>query len=226
MGVGTRNTAMDATAVLDAIREGNETALARLGSERALVAVTRASIERAEVVEAAAAAEARAAATFDAWTGDEGHTDAREAFAAAAEQERDHVERVVGVAEGASVDREPDPDALHEHLRGLDATIDRVGAGLVGRPLVASRTLLQVVNYFVNEGESPAAAVFRDLRAETDEQASTGATLVIGIAENAEEDPAIVRDRAVAAADRAIEVAYDEYADQLTEMGVDPKPVC
>lgn len=217
---------MDATAVLDAVREDNDAALSRLGSERALVAITRASLERATVVETAAAAEARAAATFDTWAGDETHTDASEAFAAAAEQEREHVDRVAGVAEDASVDREPDPDALHEHLRGLDATIDRVGAGLVGRPLVASRTLLQVVSFFVNEGESTAADVFRDLRVETDEQASTGATIVVEIAEDADEEPANVRDRAIAAADRTIEVAHEEYVTQLTEMGVDPKPVC
>lgn len=226
MGVAARATVMDSTAVLDAVREGNDTALDRLGSERALVAVTRASIERKTIVETAAAAEARAAATFDAWTDDETHADASEAFAAAAEQEREHVERVVGVAEDASVDREPDPDALHEHLRGLDSVVDRVGAGLVGRPLVASRTLLQVVNFFVNEGDSTAADVFRDLRAETDEQATTGASLVVEIAEDADDDSSIVRDRAIAAADRAIEVTYDEYAAQLTEMGVDPKPVC
>ena len=220
---------MDATALLEEVETTSETALQRLGSERALVAVTAATIDRATVIESAVEAEARAVATFEGWAQDEGHDRAREAFAAAAERERDHRDRAVALASDSDAelaaddgsDLDPAPDALHEHLRGLEHTIDRVGAGLVGRPLVASRTLLQVINFFVNEGDTEAAGVFRDLRSETDDQASNGAALVVeGWGDAAD------RERAIAAANEAIAVSYDEYADRLAEMGVDPKPVC
>ena len=220
---------MDATAVLDEVQTTSETALQRLGSERALVAVTAATIDRATVIESAVEAEARAVATFEAWAQDEGHDRAREAFEAAAEREREHRDRAVGLAGDSDAelaaddgsDLDPAPDGLHEHLRGLEHTIDRVGAGLVGQPLVASRTLLQVINFFVNEGDSEAAGLFRELRAETDDQSTNGASLVVEYWEDAAD-----RERAIAAANDVIAVAYDEYADRLSEMGVDPKPVC
>lgn len=212
---------MDATAFLEAVREENATPLDRLGSERALVATTAASIDRRTVLETSVAAEARAAATFEAWADDEDDDTVRGAFADAAALEREHLERVESLPETGTFDRDVEPDALHAHLRGLDATVDRVGAGLVGRPLVASRTLLQVINFFVNEGDSRAADRFRELRAETDEQATTGAELVLDRWEDRQ-----ARERAQAAAGHAITVAYEEYADRLSEMGVDPKPVC
>lgn len=216
---------MDDAAFLDAVREANDTALRRLGSERALVAVTAATLERETVLETAAAAEARAAATFEGWAEDESNDEARAAFDAAAGRERAHLERVVDLAADGtaamSVDSDPGSDALHDHLRSVDGTLERVGAGLVGRPLVAARTLLQVINFFVNEGESGAADTLRDLRSETEEQARTGASLALTLAAD---DAA--RDRATAAAGRAIDVAYEEYAERLSRMGVDPKPVC
>lgn len=217
---------MDGEELLDAVETANETALARLGSERALVAVTSAAIDRATVLETSAAAEARAVATFEDWAADEDDERTREAFTDAAERERDHLERVLDLADGNDPDgdaltgTDPEPDALHEHLRTLDGTAERVGAGLLARPLVASRTLLQVINFFVNEGDSRAADVFRDLRAETDEQASDGAVLAAKLADDA------FLAATTASADRAIEVAYEEYTDRLTSMGVDPKPVC
>lgn len=221
MTVATVVDRMDAATVLETVREENGTRLDRLGSERALVAGTHASIERERVLETAIAAEARAAATFEALADDEPNEAVREAFAAAADREREHVERVAALGDAVTGDPDPAPDALHEHLRELDGTVPRVGAASIGRPLVASRTLLQVINFFVNDGDEAAAGTFRDLREETDEQASTGATLAVEIAT----DEAAL-DRALAAAGRAIDVAYDEYADRLTEMGVDPKPVC
>lgn len=208
----------DATEFVERVRSANATRLDRLGSEKALVATTEAALDRETVLEAAAAAEARAAVTFEAWREDETDERAREAFAAAAEQEHDHQERVCDLGE-VSV-RDPPADALHDHLRGLEATVPRVAAGLVGRPMVASRSLLQVINFFVNEGEGDAADVFRDLRAETDAQAESGGEVVIAVCADDE------LERAVDAAGAAIDAAYGEYAETLEGLGIDPKPVC
>jgi hypothetical protein len=210
---------MDGADLLETVRESNATALDRLGSEKALVAATDAALERERVLETAAAAEARAVATFEAWADDEPDDRAGAAFRDAAARERDHRDRVCGLGDVAASD--PPADPLHEHLRGLEGTVERTAAGLVARPLVASRTLLQVISFFINEGDSSAADVFRDLRAETDAQAEAGAGVVAAVCDGPDD-----RARAEAAAGRAIEVAYREYADSLEGMGIDPKPVC
>jgi hypothetical protein len=209
---------MDANAFLGSVREANGTELDRLGSEKALVAETAAQLDRDHVLDAAAAAETRAAETFDRWAADEPNGQAAAAFRDAADSERDHYRRVVD--QGGSAE-DPPADALHAHLRGLDSTLPRVAAGLVGRPLVASRTLLQVINFFVNEGDTEAAETFRTLRSETDGTAERVAELVVELSGEGEDF-----DRALEAASEAIGVAYAEYADTLEGMGVDPKPVC
>jgi hypothetical protein len=210
---------MDSSEFIEAVRADNETALDRLGSEKALVATTRAALDRETVLETAAAAEARAAVTFEEWADDEADDEARAAFAETADSERDHSEQVSALGEVDAGD--PSPDALHDYLRGLDDTAARVGAGLVARPLVASRSLLQVINFFVNEGDNAAAETFRDLRAETDEQVEAGAALLEQVSESDDD-----WERAAMAASEAIDAAYAEYADSLDSLGIDPKPVC
>jgi hypothetical protein len=210
---------MDGPAFRDAVRESNATELERLGSEKALVATTAASLDRETVLETAAAAEARAVETFERWADDASDERVREAFETAAERETAHYDRVRELGSIAVTD--PSADALHEYLRAIDDPVARIAAGLVARPLVASRTLLQVINFFVNEGETGAADTFRQLRKETDEQARRGGELLTAVCADAED-----WDRAEAAADDTIAVAYEEYVDTLEGMGVDPKPVC
>lgn len=95
-----------------------------------------------------------------------------------------------------------------------------MAAGLVARPLVASRSLLEVINFFVNEGDADAAAVFRELRAETDEQVVAGGEVLATVC------PDDDREWALDAAEAAVDAAYDEYAETLEGFGIDPKPVC
>jgi len=205
---------MDASALLEDVRASAATELDRLGSEKALVAETAAQLDRGSVLDAAAAAELRAAETLELWADGEPNGRAERAFREAAARERDHYATVAELGGSAT---DPEPDALHEHLRALEGTCPRVAAGLLARPLVASRTLLQVINFFVNEGERAPAETFRDLRSETDAAAESGAELAVAVCEGG--DPA-------GAAVGAIEVAYAAYADTLEGMGVDPKPVC
>lgn len=210
---------MDGSAFVERVRSSNEQSLDRLGSEKALVAATAGALERGTVLETAAAAEARAARTFDAWLADETDDTARGAFEEGRDRERDHLERVSEYGDVESVD--PAPDPLHEHLRSLDDSVERVAAGLVARPLVASRSLLQVINFFVNEGDERGATLFRELRAETDDQAERGGEVVAAVCRSDEDES-----RALTAAGEAVDVAYAAYAETLEGMGVDPKPVC
>lgn len=217
---------MDASTVLDAVREACATELDRLRSDKALIALTEAELETERVLVEAARAELRAHETFGAWADDEPHDAAREAFEAVAETEREHADRILENlhdedAADAVSDPGPDPDALHEYLRGLDDSAERVGAGLVGRPLVASASLLQCINFFENEADPTTANLFRDLRSDTDDLPDRGVALLETVCETDDD-----LERARDAATGAVETAYREYVDSLEGMGIDPKPVC
>ena len=213
---------MDGTAVLAAVREKCATEIDRLGSEKSLVASTDAQLDRERVLAEAAAAEARARETVAAWADDEEHAGAADAFRDLAATEADHHEQVVALVDNADSGHDAaDPDPLHDHLRDLEGTPERVGAGLLGRPLVASRSLLQVINFFVNEGDGTAADCFRALRSETDATVDRGAALLDEVCASDDE-----YERAREAAVAAVEVAYEAYADDLEALGIDPRPVC
>jgi hypothetical protein len=211
---------MDGDTLVETVRNRTATELDRLGSEKALVATTEARLDRERVLAATLAAERRAAATFAAWADDEDDADARAAFERVAALERDHADRVAALLDDPDA-VDADPDALHAHLRDLEGTPERVAAGLVARPLVSSRSLLQVINFFVNEADESAADTIREFRSETDALVDDGAALLDDCCADGDD-----WDRAADAAAEAITVAYDEYADRLRGMGVDPAPVC
>lgn len=210
---------MDGAEFRDAVAEAKRTELDRLGSNKLLVALTDAELSRERVLAAAADSENAAHNTFAAWADDEENERAREAFADAAEREHEHRERVLA-ALGESY--EPiDGGPLHEYLRGREGAATRVAAGMVGRGLVADETHKQVVSFFVNEADESTAALFRELRDETAASLERGLERLETLCE-AQEGWADARD----VAEYTIQVAYDDYADALQGMGVDPKPVC
>ncbi len=211
---------MNGAELVDAVRTAKTTELDRLGSERALVATTKAQLDREQVLATAAAAERRAEDTFRAWADDEPDDRASEAFATVAEEEATHRDRIAAEME-ATPDEDVESDMLHGHLRDVEGTPERVAAGLVGRPLASARTLLQLVNFFVNEADDETADLFRDLRSDTEALTERGADLLDEICETDEE-----WERAREAAEETVQVAYDEYAAVLRDMGVDPRPVC
>ena len=219
---------MNADAFPDAIRDAKATELDRLGSQQALVALTDADLDTERVLRAAAQSEHTASETFAAWaesaaeasgTDDADATDAAEEFDGLADEERDHYDRVVAQLDGEFTPADA-VDPMHEYLRELDTTVERA-AGLVGRSLASDRTQLQVVNFFVNEADERRADLFRDLRAETQAGVETGADL---LATHCEEDGDWDRAREVAA--ETVQIAYDDYAETLQGMGLDPKPIC
>lgn len=214
---------MDADSFPEAVESAKATELDRLGSQQSLVALTDADLDAEAVLRAAARSEATARETFAEWAETESDAAAREAFADLADREDDHYERVVAELDGGDDADGEDPDdpidPMHESLRDLDDTVERA-AGLVGRSLVADRTLLQVVNFFVNEADRDRADLFRELREDTRESVSTGADLLARHAEDGDWE------RARETAEAVVQVAYDDYAETLDGMGLDPKPVC
>jgi hypothetical protein len=110
---------------------------------------------------------------------------------------------------------------MHSYLRDREGTVERLAGGLLGRTLVSDRTHLQVISFFVNDADEPAADVFRELRAETREAQERGLELLDSACESAED-----WETAEAVATYTIQLAYDDFADVLVGMGVDPKPIC
>jgi hypothetical protein len=218
---------MDESSFREAVEEARRTELDRLGSNKLLVALTDADLTTPAVLSVAAASEAAARDTFAGWADDEADDEARERFAAVADRERDHYERVVASLReadpdaAASFDPGDDPGPVHGYLRSREGTVERLAAGTVGRGLVSLRTHAQVIGFFVNEPDERRADLFRDLRAETAAAMDDGLDLLAERCES-EDD----WDRARASAEYVVTLAYDGYADALQGMGVDPKSVC
>jgi len=209
---------MDASELHDSVREDNDTALSRLGSSKSLYAATGGEMEPGPVLESAADAEHAAAETFRAWADSEDDSDAAEAFETTAAEERDHYDAVLGELD----DHEPsgDPSAMQRSLRSLDSTVERAG-GLLGRVLATEKSKEQLTGFFVGQADPQTAQLFRDLKGDLDDQRDRALSLLDSVcADDADWDAA------KAAADAAIQDAYDEYTEQLESMGVNPKPVC
>ena len=202
------------------LEDAADTELERLASSKLLVALTDAELTAETVLRVVADSERAATETFDAWADDEAHDAAREAFVDVRDQEREHYERVVNLLDGEHDDADATGGPMHETLRSLEATIPRLG-GLVGRSMVGERTHLQVVSFFVNEGDERRADQFRDLRGETAAQGDRALEVLADVCDGDED-----WDRARAAAETVIESAYEAYADSLDDLGLDPKPIC
>lgn len=215
---------MDGEALVERLEERKATELKRLGSEKALLAATNADLEPGTVLGVLAREHAAARDTYRSWATDEGSDRAREAFESAAEAEADRIDRL-----GTDPDTAPDPrsdpadpaDPVHVALRDVEGTAERVAAGLVARPLVADRTLLQGVNFFVNEADRERADAVRSIRSEVGELPGEGAALLDAVAATDEE-----YERALSAAEAVVDTAYEAYASALESMGLDPRPVC
>jgi len=200
---------MDAGATIDAVRDRTETERNRLGSDKALIAATDATLETDAVLAAAAARESGFATILDQWA-TEADSDVATQFGAAATAAAERADRI-DVAAG-------DADGFISYLETVDGTAQRVGAGLVAAPLVADRFYLQVVSFFINEADEGRADTFREIRQEAS-ALDDGETALEHLSESE-------RETAAAAATDAIEAAYDDYAETLEAMGLDPKPIC
>lgn len=196
--------------LLETLRDAHETPLSRLGSSKALYAVTGGEMS-GDAVRAAAAAEADAAADlFDWWADDEPNDEAAALFAGLADTAREHAD---------TVDADPAADApnVYDVLAEFESTDGRLG-GALGRALVSLKTVEQMVGFFVGDANPSAANDFRALKSDLQDQLDTVSDAVDELAS----DDAVVRE----AADAVIQAAYDEYVETLEGMGIKPKNVC
>jgi hypothetical protein len=201
---------MNGDELVETLRAEKETELSRLGSSKALYAVTGGEMAAGPVRTAAAAEAARAAAVFDAWADDEADADAAALFADVAEAE---------AARHEAVDADADPleHPMYDRLADLAATDDRL-AGLLARALVTHATVEQTVGFFVGDADPRSADEFRDVTATLADQRDRAVDAV-----DARDG---VDDDALDAALAVVDAAYDYYVERLESMGVKPKNVC
>ncbi|MFC7205074.1 transcription antitermination protein [Haloferax namakaokahaiae] len=198
------------TQFLDSLRDDHETPLSRLGSSKALYALTEGDMN-ADAVRAAAAADASAAADlFDQWTAAEANGDAATHFSNVAETARDHLETV-------AADDETDAPQLYDVLAEFETTDERLG-GALARALVSLKATEQMVGFFVGDADPKSANSFRTVKSDLQDQLDELAEAVDELVDD--------EDLARTAADAVVQSAYDEYVETLEGMGIKPKNVC
>jgi hypothetical protein len=209
---------MDGEELVTELRASKATELDRLGSEKAIIAATGAELETDAVVGAAGRLLEGARAAFERWAADtEGP--AAEAFTEAAETLAGGRDALLDCGESATADG--DPPHVVTYLDDPGRTPERAAAGLVAYPLVAERQLLQVINFFVNEGDRAGADAAREVRSDLQAMPEDAVAVLDAVCAD-EEDWVLARQ----AAEETVGTAYDDYAETLEGLGLDPKPVC
>ncbi|RLM56734.1 transcription antitermination protein [Halobellus sp. Atlit-31R] len=206
---------MDGHDLAAELRDDHETAFSRLGSSKAMYALTGGEME-GDRVRAAAADDALALASIlDEWTASTAENgDIGALYSDLASASREHA---AAVADEPSLDAEP---ALYETLAGLDATPARLG-GVLGRYLVTLEHVGQMVGFFVGDADPMAADDFRGLRSDLESERDRVAETLVDVCESDDEWTA-----AREAGDAVIDAAYDDYVETLESMGIKPKNVC
>ncbi len=196
---------MEPDQFVDAVREDNDTALSRLGSSKALYALTEGEMEDDVVRARAADLAGYGAETFEGWTAD-----------ADADVYREAVDLLGDQRDEADADRDlGDRPEMYDALAEVEGDDERLGA-FVAWTLVYGSTLDQLTGYFTGQADPQTASTFRGMSSNVDELRE-GAFDAL-----AEADQDAARD----AAEDVIEAAYDEYFETLEDLGVNPKPVC
>lgn len=208
---------MDGDTLLADLREEYETELSRLGSSKAIYALTGGEMTGDAVLAAVAEDALAAAEVFDRWAGEESNPDVGSVFESIATDAATHRE-ATGV-DPAAVDPATDR-ADYGTLANLESTPERLG-GAVARSLVASQLLEQVVGFFVGDADPQTATTFRDVRDDLEDHLSRAVDVAEQTCANQDDREAV---RTAAAS--VLDAAYDWYVETLESMGVKPKNVC
>ncbi len=208
---------MDASDVRTNLEAEYETELSRLGSSKAVYALTEGEMEAAVVIGRLADRAHTAAETFDEWAADTPDTVLSDIFGAVGELQREHASELADARNGTVSES---VTAFESSLRDLVTPVERAG-GLLAWALVTDQTYSQAVGFFVGNADPSGADRFRELRTDIEAELDRIESLL----ETACSDDADWA-AAEAAAGDSIEAAYDTYVETLESLGVKVKPVC
>ncbi|MBP1988331.1 transcription antitermination protein [Halolamina salifodinae] len=207
---------MDADSFRDDLRAAHQTELSRLGSSKAVYALTGGEME-GDAVRTGTARELHALApVLNEWAEDaQGeHADLFDAAADFAATYADNFD-----SEAASGDDTAATDVVADSLAPVDPA-DRQAA-MTAAFLVLEEIAGQLVGFFVGDADRKSADEFREFRAELGDYRDDAAEL---LADHAEDEADWEAARAAGA--DVVAGAYDWYVDTLEAMGVEPKNVC
>ena len=205
---------MNIEAIIDHLETVYETELARLGSSKAMYAVTDGAMETEAVLRTMAGRAVAGAVTFEGWAADMDGSLA-DGFERVADALREHADSMV--AHAGAFEPSDTPTALEEHLRSLEDAADRL-AGFVAWAEVTDRTLSQAVGFFVGNADTQAANLFREIRSSLADEVDTVLDEI--------DLPDVDTESVETVAGEAVEAAYGHYADALESLGIKVKPVC
>jgi len=206
---------MNGQTLVERVREEKRTELERLKSDKALIAATEAALEPSTVLAVVVETERTLEQVYEEWAERAATDEAADAFADAAASAGENADRLA-----AELDDLPEARDLTAPL-DVDVTLEAVAGSLVGQSLVLDGTLLQTINYFVNEADERRADLLRDVRTSVNARLNDGAIALNGLCENDAEWT-----QAETTVRNVVDAAYADYAETLGAMGIDPKPVC
>lgn len=211
---------MDGTGFVDRLESELTTEMNRYGSQKLLLALTAADLERDPVLQVAATEMTAAHELYEAWAADSSSSTVADAMAAAGDRQRTHRSRL-----SDELDFDPemtdDRPPVYEALRECTTPIERTAAGLVALPMLRSRMYTQIIGFFINEAATRPTDLFREFKTETETAITDGESLLV---ELCGDDATWTT--AETAATTTIETAYEDYAATLEGMGLDPRPIC
>jgi len=205
---------MDADTFLDDLRAAHRTELSRLGSSKAVYALTGGEMA-GDAVRTGTARELHALApVLNEWAEQAGGETA-DLFAAGAEfaaTYADNFDSEVGTPESVT-------PVVADSLAAADP--GNRTAAMAAAFLVLEEIAGQLVGFFVGDADRKSADEFREFRAELGDYRDDAADL---LADSLEDEADW--ETAAGVGEAVIEGAYDWYVETLESMGVEPKNVC
>lgn len=207
---------MDGTDVIETLEEEFETEISRLGSSKALYAISNGEMDADVVLGSLAARANETASILEEWVETE-ESEASELFSRVAAGVREYADELAGLASDGNGSGSTE---FHSYLSSVDSSQCRLGA-LLGWLVVADQSYLQGVGFFVGSQHGDSADVLRDIRDEIDGYQDDVIAAIDAVCSSDAEVSEVV-----AAASDLVAAAYDEYVESLESMGIDVKPIC
>ncbi len=208
---------MDGQTFLDDLRDEHETELSRLGSSKAVYALTGGEMDGEAVREGTARELHTVASVLEEWA-EAADGDVATLFSEVATFTADTA-NTLDEASAPPQDTEV-TNITAEALEGLDEEPARI-AGLAAALLVVGKLSEQLVGYFVGDADRAGAQEFREIRDQLQTSRDDAAEQLETRVSHGAESTA-----AHEAASDVVESAYDWYVETLEAMGVEPKNVC
>lgn len=203
---------------LDDLEAGYETELSRLGSSKAIYALTSGEMDASAVFIALATRSRIAADAFGGWADTEDSPDPAALFDTVSQHERDRASDLFEQTDTSPPD--PVENRVSDYFEDLTSTIDRTAA-LIAWLIISDRTYSQTIGFFVGSANRDAADRFRTYRDETTDHLERALSIIETQCSTADD-----WDQAEKTAGDVIDGAYDTYATTLEDMGINVKPIC